>query len=137
LDPELADFLLLAPGTSYSHVYERVPVTPTGTPGEYHTSIALASDLHEGYYKLYCIHCTLTDGSGNFAPNSDISSDETPIASDNSGFTLGPATATTSATATTGPSGGLSGSLLVGLAILLLIVILLAALLLRRPKKKT
>ena len=87
-----------------------------------------------GYYKLYCIHCTLTDGSGNFAPNSDISSDETGITSDNSGFIIGPATATTSAT---GPTGGLSGSLLVGLAILLLIVILLAALLLRRPKKKT
>jgi hypothetical protein len=134
LDPELADFLLL--GTNYSHIYERVPVTPTGAPGEYGSTVALASDIPLGYYKLYCIHCTLTDGSGNFAPNSDVSSDETPISTDNSGFIIGPATATT-ATGTTGLPGGLSGALLVGLGILLLIVILLAALLLRRPKKKT
>jgi hypothetical protein len=132
LDPELADLLLL--GTNYSHVYQRIPVTPTGTPGEYRTSVALASDIPMGYYKLYCVHCTLTDGAGNFAPESDISSDQTGITSDNSGFIIGPATATT-ATITT--PGGLSGSLLVGLGILLLLVILIAALLLRRPKKKT
>ena len=134
LDPELADFLLL--GTNYSHIYERVSVTPTGTPGEYRTSVPLASDIPLGYYKLYCIHCTLTDGSGNFAPNSDVSSGETPLIADNSGFIIGPATATAT-TATTALPGGLSGALLVGLAILLLIVILIAALLLRRPKKKT
>jgi hypothetical protein len=132
LDPELADFLLL--GTNYSHTYERIPVTPTGTPGEYRTSVALASDIPLGYYKLYCVHCTLSDGGQNFAPNSDISSDETPISTDNSAFIIGPATATTAATTL---PGGLSGALLVGLGILLLIVILIAALLLRRPKKKT
>jgi hypothetical protein len=130
----LGDFLLL--GNNYSHIYERVPVTPTGTPGEYQTSIPLAPDIPLGYYKLYCIHCTLTDGAGNFAPNSDVSSDETPISTDNSGFIIGPATAT-AVTATTGLPGGFSGALLVGLGILLLIVLLLAALLLRRPKKKT
>jgi len=132
LDPESADFLLL--GTNYSHVYQRIPVTPTGTPGEYRTSVALASDIPMGYYKLYCVHCTLTDGSGNSAPNSDISSDETAITSDNSAFLIGPATAPT---ATTGLPGGLSASLLVGLGILVLIVIIIAALLLRPRKKKT
>jgi hypothetical protein len=132
LDPETADFLLL--GTNYSHVYQHVSVTPTGTPGEYRTSVALASDIPMGYYKLYCVHCTLSDGSGNFAPNSDISSDETAIGTDNSGFLIGPATATT---VTTGPGGGLSMSLLVGLGILVLIIIIIAALLLRPRKKKT
>jgi len=132
LDPETADFLLL--GSNYSHVYQQVPVTPTGTPGEYRTSVALASDIPMGYYKLYCVHCTLSDGSGNSAPNSDISSDETAITSDNSAFLIGPATATTT---TTGLPGGLSASLLVGLGIVLLIVILIAALLLRPRKKKT
>jgi hypothetical protein len=132
LDPETADFLLL--GTNYSHVYQQVPVTPTGTPGEYRTSVALASDIPMGYYKLYCVHCTLSDGSGNVAPNSDIGSDETAITSDNSAFLIGPATATT---ATTALPGGLSTSLLVGLGILLLIVIIIAALLLRPRKKKT
>jgi hypothetical protein len=132
LDPESADFLLL--GSNYSHVYQQVPVTPTGTPGEYRTSVALASDIPMGYYKLYCVHCTLSDGSGNFAPNSDIGSDETAITSDDSAFLIGPATATT---ATTAPPGGLSTSLLVGLGILVLIVILIAALLLRPRKKKT
>jgi hypothetical protein len=131
LDPELADFLLL--GTNYSHVYERIPVTATGTPGEYRTSVALAPDIATGSYKLYCVHCTLTDGVGNWAPNSDISSDETPINTDNSGFTVGPATVTTSTTTSAG--GLLSASLLVGLGILLLIVLLIAALLLRRKKK--
>jgi hypothetical protein len=132
LDPETADFLLL--GTNYSHVYQQVPVTPTGNPGEYRTSVALASDIPMGYYKLYCVHCTLSDGSGNSAPNSDISSDETVIPSDNSAFLIGAATATT---ATTGLPGGLSASLLVGLGILVLIVIIIAALLLRPRKKKT
>jgi hypothetical protein len=65
-------------------------VTPTGTPGEYRTSVALASGIPMGYYKLYCVHCTLADGSANFAPNSDISSDETAIVSDNSAFVIGP-----------------------------------------------
>jgi hypothetical protein len=133
LDPESADFLLL--GTNYSHVYQRIPVTPTGTPGEYRTSVALASGIPMGYYKLYCVHCTLADGSANFAPNSDISSDETAIVSDNSAFMTGPATATTATT--TAPGGFLSSSILVGLGILLLIVILIAALLLRPRKKKT
>jgi hypothetical protein len=133
LNPELADFQLL--GTNYSHLYERIAVTPTGTPGEYRTSLALASDIPLGYYKVYCVHCTLSDGKQNFAPNSDISSDETPISTDNSAFIIGPATATTAAVTTL--PGGLSGALLAGLAILLLIVILIAALLLRRPKKKT
>jgi hypothetical protein len=132
LDPQTADFLLL--GTNYSHVYQQVPVTPTGTPGEYRTSVALASDVPMGYYKMYCVHCTLSDGSGNFAPNSDISSDETAITSDNSAFLIGPATATT---ATTVLPGGLSTSLLVGLGILVLIIIIIAALLLRPRKKKT
>jgi hypothetical protein len=132
LSPEQGDFLLL--GSNYSHVYERIPVTPTGTPGEYRTSIALASDIPMGYYKLYCVHCTLSDGSGNFAPNSDVSSYETAITGDNSAFLIGPATATT---ATTALPGGLSTSLLVGLGILVLIVILIAALLLRPRKKKT
>ncbi len=132
LDPETADFLLL--GSNYSHVYPQVPVTPTGTPGEYRTSVALASDIPMGYYKLYCVHCTLSDGSGDFAPNSDIGSDETAITSDNSAFLIGPATATT---ATTALLGGLSTSLLVGLGILVLIVIIIAALLLRPRKKKT
>ena len=132
LDPETADFLLL--GTNYSHVYQQVPVTPTGTPGEYRTSVGLASDIPMGYYKLYCVHCTLSDGSGNFAPNSDISSDETVIGSDNSAFLVGAATATT---ATTGLPGGLSTALLVGLGILVLIVLIVAALLLRPRKKKT
>jgi len=132
LDPQTADFLLL--GTNYSHVYQQVPVTPTGTPGEYRTSVALASDVPMGYYKMYCVHCTLSDGSGNFAPNSDISSDETAITSDNSAFLIGPATATT---ATTALPGGLSASLLVGLGILVLIIIIIAALLLRPRKKKT
>ena len=130
LDPQTADFLLL--GTNYSHVYQQVPVTPTGTPGEYRTSVALASDIPMGYYKLYCVHCTLSDGSGNFAPNSDIGSDETAITSDNSAFLIGPATATT---ATPVLPGGLSTS--VGLGILVLIVILLVALVLRPRKKKT
>jgi hypothetical protein len=132
LDPQSADFLLL--GTNYSHVYQQVSLTPTGTPGEYRTSVALASDVPMGYYKMYCVHCTLSDGSGNFAPNSDISSDETAITGDNSAFLIGPATATT---ATTGLPGGLSASLLVGLGILVLIVIIIAALLLRPRKKKT
>lgn len=132
LDPQTADFLLL--GTNYSHVYHQVPVTPTGTPGEYRTSIALASDIPTGNYKMYCVHCTLSDGSGNNAPNSDISSDETAITSDNSAFLIGPATATT---ATTQLPGGLSTSLLVGLGILVLIIILLVALVLRPRKKKT
>ena len=132
LDPQTADFLLL--GTNYSHVYLQVPVTPTGTPGEYRTSVALASDVPMGYYKLYCVHCTLSDGSGNSAPNSDIGSDETALTGDNSAFLIGPATATT---ATTALPGGLSASLLVGLGILALIVILIAALLLRPRKKKT
>jgi hypothetical protein len=133
LDPELADFLVL--GYNYSHIYQRIPVTPTGTPGEYRTSIVLPSDIPMGYYKLYCIHCTLTDGGGNYAPNSDVGSDETGIISDNSAFLIGPATASTATAAMS--TGGLSGALLVGLGILLLIVILIAALLLRRPKKKT
>jgi hypothetical protein len=132
LDPQTADFLLL--GTNYSHVYQQVPVTPTGTPGEYRTSVALASDIPMGYYRLYCVHCTLSDGSGNSAPNSDISSDETAITGDNSAFLIGAATATT---ATTGLPGGLSTSLLVGLGILVLIVLIIAALLLRPRKKKT
>jgi hypothetical protein len=132
LDPQTADFLLL--GSNYAHVYQQVPVTPTGTPGEYRTSVALASDVPMGYYKLYCVHCMLSDGSGSFAPNSDIGSDETAITSDNSAFLIGPATATT---ATTVLPGGLSTSLLVGLGILVLIVILIAALLLRPRKKKT
>jgi hypothetical protein len=87
-----------------------------------------------GYYRLYCVHCTLSDGSGNFAPNSDISSDETAITGDNSAFLIGAATATT---ATTALPGGLSTSLLVGLGILVLIVLIIAALLLRPRKKKT
>ena len=132
LDPGLVDFLVL--GSNCSHVYQQVPVTPTGTPGGYRTSVALASDIPMGYYKLYCVHCTLSDGSGNVAPNSDISSDETAITIDNSAFLIGPATATT---ATTALPGGLSISLLVGLGILVLIVIIIAALLLRPRKKKT
>jgi hypothetical protein len=124
------DFLLL--GTNYSHVYQRVHLTATGNPGEYQTSLPLASDIPMGYYKVYCVHCTFTDGSGNWAPNSDTSSDETSLGTDNSAFLIGPATATTA----TGPSAEtLSASLLVGLGILLLIVILIAALLLRRRKK--
>jgi hypothetical protein len=141
LNPELADFLVLAPG--YSHAYLDVPVTPTGTPGEYQTkyptSIILPLDIPMGTYKLYCIHCMLTDGKGNSAPNSDISSDETAITTDDSIFTVGAATSTTSTTTTTTttpPPGFVSTSLLVGLAILVLIIILIAALLLRRPKKK-
>jgi hypothetical protein len=134
LDPEKSDFLLL--GADYSHVYSGIPVTPTGTPGEYQTSLALASNIPTGTYKVYCVHCTLTDGSGNFAPNSDISSDETTITTDDSAFTVGPATATTTTT-TAPPTGFLSTSLLVGLGILALIIIIIAALLLRRPKKKT
>jgi LPXTG-motif cell wall-anchored protein len=130
LSSEEGDFLLL--GTNYSHVYQKITVTPTGNPGEYHTSLPLASDIPMGYYKVYCVHCTFTDGSGNWAPNSDTSSDETSLGTDNSAFLIGPATATTA----TGPSTGtLSASLLVGLGILLLIVILIAALLLRRRKK--
>jgi len=109
-------------------------VTPTGTPGEYRTSVALASDIPRGYYKLYCVHCRLSDGSDNFAPNSDIGSDETAITSDNSAFLIGPVTATT---ATTALPGGLSTSLAVGLGILVLIVIILVALVLRPRKKKT
>jgi hypothetical protein len=132
LSPAEGDFLLL--GTNYSHVYQKITVTPTGNPGEYHTSLPLASDIPMGYYKLYCVHCTFTDDSGNWAPNSDTSSDETSIGTDNSAFILGPATATT---ATTALPGGLSASLLVGLGILVLIVILIAALLLRPRKKKT
>jgi hypothetical protein len=134
LDPQTADFLLL--GTDYSHVYQQVPVTPTGNPGEYRTSIALASDIPTGNYKMYCVHCTLSDGSGNNAPNSDISSDETAITTDDSAFVIGPAT-TTATTATTQLPGGLSTSLLVGLGILVLIIILLVALVLRPRKKKT
>ena len=134
LNPELADFLVLAP--SYSHTYLRIPVTPTGTPGEYQTSVVLPSDIPTGTYKLYCIHCSLTDGKGNFAPNSDISSDETAITTDDSIFIVGPATVTTTSATAAPPPGFLSTSLLVGLAILVLIIILIAALLLRRPKKK-
>jgi hypothetical protein len=135
LNPELADFLVLAPG--YSHTYLRIPVTPTGTPGEYQTSVTLPSDIPMGTYKLYCVHCSLTDGKGNFAPNSDISSDETAITTDDSIFMVGPATVTTTSTTptTAPPPAFLSTSLLVGLAILVLIIILIAALLLRRPKK--
>ena len=135
LDPEQADFLLL--GSDYSHVYAGIPVTPTGTPGEYQTSLALASNIPTGTYKLYCVHCTLTDGSSNFAPNSDTSSDETTITIDDSAFTVGPATETTTSTTAPPPAGFLSTSLLVGLGILALIIIIIAALLLRRPKKKT
>jgi len=135
LDPEQASFLLL--GSDYSHVYQKIPVTPTGTPGEYQTSLALASNIPTGTYKVYCVHCTLTDGSGNFAPNSDISSDETTITTDDSAFTVGPATATTTSTTAPPPAEFLSTSLLVGLGILALIIIIIAALLLRRPKKKT
>jgi hypothetical protein len=136
LDPEQASFLLL--GSDYSHDYQKIPVTPTGTPGEYQTSLALASDIPTGTYKLYCVHCTLFDGSGNFAPNSDISSDETTITTDDSAFTVGPATETTTSTTAPPPAAGfLSTSLLVGLGILALIIIIIAALLLRRPKKKT
>jgi hypothetical protein len=135
LNPELADFLMLAPG--YSHTYLRIPVTPTGTPGEYQTSVVVPSDIPMGMYKLYCIHCSLTDGKGNFAPNSDISSVETPITTDDSIFTVGPATVTTTSTTSTTapPPSFVSTSLLVGLVILILIILLIAALLLRRPKK--
>jgi hypothetical protein len=136
LNPELADFLVLAPG--YSHTYLRVPVTPTGTPGEYQTSIQVPSDIPLGSYKVYCAHCSLTDGKGNFSPNSDISSDETPITTDDSIFTVAPATVTTTSTTsttTTAPPGFPFTSLLVALAILVLIIVLIAALLLRRPKK--
>ena len=131
LNPAQGDFLLL--GSNHSHVYEKVTLTPTGNPGEYRTSIVLASDIPMGYYKLYCVHCTLTDGNGNYAPNSDISSDETADTSDLSGFIVGAATAIT----TTGPFGGFLTSLIVGLGILVLIVIIIAALLLRPRKKKT
>jgi hypothetical protein len=140
LNPELADFLVLAPG--YSHVYSRIPVSPTGTPGEYQTFIQLPPDIPPGIYKLYCIHCALTDGLGNFAPNSDISSDETPITTDNSIFTVGPAIVTTTvcccstSTTTATPLGFASASVFVALAILLLTIALLTALLLRRPKVK-
>jgi len=135
LNPELADFLVLAQG--YSHTFSGIPVTPTGTPGEYQTSILLPSDIPNGTYTLYCVHCSLTDGKGNFAPNSDISSMETAITTDDSIFIVGPATVTTTSTTSTTapPPGFLSASLLVGLAILILIIVLIAALLLRRPKK--
>jgi hypothetical protein len=140
LNPELANFLVLAPG--YSHAYLDVPVTPTGTPGEYQTkyptSIILPSDIPMGTYKLYCIHCMLTDGKGNFAPNSDISSDETAITTDDSIFTVGAAasttTSTTSTTVTTAPPSGFPSTFVL-LALAILIIILIAALLLRRPKK--
>ena len=133
LSPEVGTFLLLGP-QGYSYLYQSVPLTPTGTPGEYRTSVTLPSDIPNGTYKLYCVHCRLFDGAGNSAPNSDISSDETVIATDSSIVVIGPATATT---ATTALPGGLSTSLLVGLGILVLIIIIIAALLLRPRKKKT
>ena len=133
LSPEVGTFLLLGP-EGYSYLYQSVSLTPTGTPGEYRTSVTLPSDIPNGTYKLYCVHCRLFDGAGNSAPNSDISSDETVIATDSSIVVIGPATATT---ATTALPGGLSTSLLVGLGILVLIIIIIAALLLRPRKKKT
>jgi hypothetical protein len=140
LNPQLASFLVLSP--TYSDVYSNVLVTPTGTPGEYQTSIVLPSDIPPGTYTLYCIHCTLTDGKGNFAPNSDISSNETPIKS-NSIFTVGAVVTTTAyicccnTTTTAPPLGFVSTSLLVGLWIpLIIILILIAALLLRGQQKK-
>ena len=131
LDPELGTFLLL--GSGYSYLYQMVSLTPTGTPGEYRTSVTLPSDIPDGTYKLYCVHCTLADDAANFAPNSDISSDETVIATDSSIVVIGPATATTTAPP---PTGLISPSLLAGLAILVLLVLLLVALLLRSRKKK-
>jgi len=131
LDPELGTFLLL--GSGYSYLYQMVSLTPTGTPGEYRTSVTLPSDIPNGTYKLYCVHCTLADDAANFAPNSDISSDETVIATDSSIVVIGPATATTTAPP---PTGLISPSLLAGLAILVLLVLLLVALLLRSRKKK-
>jgi len=69
--------------------------------------------------------CTLSDGSGNYAPNSDTSPDENAIVSDSSVFVFErPLTAF------------LSPSLLVGLAILIIIIALLAGLLLRGRKKQ-
>jgi len=132
LDPELGTFLLLGP-EGYSYLYQMVSLTPTGTPGEYRTSVTLPSDIPDGTYKLYCVHCTLADDAANFAPNSDISSDETVIANDSSIVVIGPATATTTAPP---PTGLISPSLLAGLAILVLLVLLLVALLLRSRKKK-
>ena len=132
LSPEVGTFLLLGP-QGYSYLYQSVPLTPTGTPGEYRTSVTLPSDIPNGTYKLYCVHCRLFDGGGNSAPNSDISSDETVIATDSSIVVIGPATATTTAPP---PTGLISSSLLAGLAILVLLVLLLIALLLRSRKKK-
>jgi hypothetical protein len=132
LSPEVGTFLLLGP-EGYSYLYQSVSLTPTGTPGEYRTSVTLPSDIPNGTYKLYCVHCRLFDGAGNSAPNSDISSDETVIATDSSIVVIGPATATTTAPP---PTGLISPSLLAGLAILVLLVLLLVALLLRSRKKK-
>jgi len=135
LYPELADFLVLGP--TYSRTYQRVPVAPTGTPGEYRTSIGLASDIPDGTYKVYCIHCTLSDEAHNFGPNSDTSSDQTLIATDTSVFTIGAVTTTTVTTVTQPLGGPLSTAVLVGMGILALIAaVLLALLALRRPTRK-
>jgi hypothetical protein len=133
LNPDLADFLIIS--SSYSHIYQRVQVTPTGTPGQYRTSVIVPSGIPVGTYKLYCIHCTLTDGLSNFGPNSDTSSDETAITNDDSTFSVGPSTATTATITSPSGAGPLSPSLIAGLVILILIVALLAALLLRRGRK--
>lgn len=131
LRPELADFLLV--GAAYSHTYSRVPLTPLGA-GKYSASITLWADIPAGTYKLYCVHCTLSDGQGNFSPNTDTSSDETVIPIDLSIFSIGPATTTTTAQP---PPTGLPLSLLVESAILVLLILIAAllALLLRRRKK--
>jgi hypothetical protein len=133
LNPDLADFLAI--NSNYSHIYQRVQVIPTGTPGQYRTSLTVPSDIPVGTYKLYCIHCTLTDGLTNFGPNSDTSSYETAIVKDDSTFSVGPSTATTTTATAAAPSGLLSPSLIAGLVILILIIALLVALLLRRGKK--
>jgi len=79
--------------------------------------------------------CTLSDGSGNYAPNSDTSPDENAIVSDSSVFSI--RTPTTTATTVTPPlTAFLSPLLLVGLAMLIRIIALLAGLLLRGRKKQ-
>lgn len=137
LNPERGSFVVV--GAGYSRTYEGIPLTPTGTPGEYRGSITLPSDIPPGIYKLYCIHCTLSDGKGNFAPNLDVSSSETQDPVDSSLIAIQTTIPVTTmvTTATVQPPGFLSPSLLVGVGILVLIIAIIAALILRRPRKKT
>lgn len=144
LQPELGDFLILNP--NYSRIYQRNPVFPTGTPGVYRTSIQLAADIPDGTYTAYVIHCTLTGTAGAIpaaavgtggqpaqppsGPPADISSNETPIATDRSQFGI--------RTPVTQPptEQPTNLTLLVGLLVTLLVLALLALLILRRRRKK-